>query len=224
MLAARISPEQQRAFVELGFLHVPGALSGGALANLRRESDRVEAETRAEWRGHAAAGTQPAHHKGSSADGYGPTHHVVLPVMAEGEIFPELLAHPVITSTVRHFTALPLPDPSGATLRILGALPDPANCEQLAAFMGPDITMSDNALCIKPPHTTTHVGWHRDSQSWTFSGHAAWDSADQEAWAACRSAAVELPMEKIKVMIYVDDVDETTGPFSIVPGLAPGNT
>ena len=40
--------------------------------------------TRAEWQQHVDAGTQPTHHEGSSADGWGPTHHVVYPVMARG--------------------------------------------------------------------------------------------------------------------------------------------
>ena len=100
------------------------------LRALQLECARVEAETADDWRGHIAAGTRPAHHNGNSADGYGPTHHVIFPVMAHGDAFPELLGHPRILSALRQ-------------------------------FMGVRIINSDNGLCIKPPRTETHVGWHR---------------------------------------------------------------
>ena len=89
--------------------------------------------------------------------------------------------------------------------------------------------MSDNGLCIKAPQTLTHVGWHRDSNSWQYEGYepaastdgrrtSSWSEADRLAWAACRSEAIEAPMEKIKVMIFVDDIDAATGAFSVMPG------
>lgn len=46
------------------------------------------------------AQTRPSHHEGNSANNYGPTHHVVFPVMAEGDIFPELLANPDILAVL----------------------------------------------------------------------------------------------------------------------------
>lgn len=58
---------------------------------------------RPDWERHVAAGTRPARHNGSSADGYGPTHHVILPIMGRHDIFPELLAHPRIIGALHQF-------------------------------------------------------------------------------------------------------------------------
>ena len=57
----------------------------------------------ADWERHIGAGILPARHNGSSADGYGPTHHVILPVMARHDIFPELLAHQTIVGVLHQF-------------------------------------------------------------------------------------------------------------------------
>eukprot|EP01050_Picozoa_sp_SAG11_P000188 SAG11_NODE_4_length_33019_cov_28.098909_15_plen_389_part_00 len=143
--AGLLSDGQHRSFAEEGWLHLRGVLRGAALQNLQKECARVEAATKAEWLGHVRAGTAPVHHQGNPADGYGPTHHVVLPVMAKGNIFPELLGHPAIVSV-------------------------------LVRFMGPDIAMSDNALCVKPAGTESHVGWHRDSTSWTYAAADDWSA------------------------------------------------
>lgn len=94
---------QQQHMVEKGFLLMPGVLAGPELEALQNECRRVELADRPDWERHIAAGTRPARHNGSSADGYGPTHHVVLPIMARHDIFPELLAHPRIISALHQF-------------------------------------------------------------------------------------------------------------------------
>ena len=125
-----LTAAQQEQMVADGWVQLEGVIQGEELRALQLESARVEAETADDWRGHIAAGTRPAHHNGNSADGYGPTHHVVFPVMAHSDAYPELLGHPHILSVLRQ-------------------------------FMGDRIINSDNGLCIKPPRTETHVGWHR---------------------------------------------------------------
>lgn len=125
-----------------------------------------------------------------AGDGWGPSHHVVYPCMGESDVFPELLAHPAIVGT-------------------------------LHAFMGATMVNSDNGLCIKPAQSPTHVGWHRDAPTWDSQEVGAFfaeQPAQREFWEAHRAAAMEAPMEKIKVMIFLDDIGEKTAPFSIVPG------
>jgi ectoine hydroxylase-related dioxygenase (phytanoyl-CoA dioxygenase family) len=82
------------------------------------------------------------------------------------------------------------------------------------SFMGPDMVMSDNALHVKPAGTTSHVGWHRDSSSWKY--EEGWSEEDQQAWESMH--VCETPFLKIKIFYFVQDVDETTSPFSVVPG------
>jgi hypothetical protein len=98
-----LTPSQQEHMVRDGYLLLPSVLSGPELAALQRECSRVEAVDRPDWERHVAAGTLPARHNGSSADGYGPTHHVILPVMARHDIFPELLAHQTIVGALHQF-------------------------------------------------------------------------------------------------------------------------
>ena len=176
--------------VEEGWLRLRGVLAPSALAAVQAEATRVEAETRPEWRHHVDGGTRPAHHEGSTADGYGPTHHVVYPCLAESDVFTELIAHPAIVCT-------------------------------LHAFMGATFVNSDNGLCIKQAQSRTHVGWHRDAGAWQSleAGQAlAGQPAQREFWQTHRAVGMETPMQKIKVMIFLDDIGEHTAPFSVVPG------
>ena len=82
--------------------------------------------------------------------------------------------------------------------------------------------MIDNALHVKPAGTQAHTVWHRDSPSW-FHSPDEWEEADRVLWQKNRGS--DKPFSKIKIFYFVDDVDEETGPFSIVPGshkLPPG--
>jgi hypothetical protein len=74
----------------------------------------------------------------------------------------------------------------------------------LRAFMGPAFVMSDNGLCIKQARTGSHVGWHRDSTSWLSQNFGAFDGPQRAFWEAHRAAPLQTPMEKVKVMIYLE--------------------
>ena len=85
-------------------------------------------------------------------------------------------------------------------------------------FMGPDVQMADNALHVKPGGTRAHTVWHRDAKTW-FHPEAEWSAVDQRLWK--KNGAPEKLFHKIKIFFFVDDVDdvdEETGPFSVVPG------
>ncbi|HIB90549.1 TPA: hypothetical protein EYN09_15800 [Candidatus Poribacteria bacterium] len=97
----------------------------------------------------------------------------------------------------------------------LDLLEHPMTISIAMAFMGPDIQMIDNALHIKPAGSRSHTGWHRDAQTW-FHSTEAWTEADQYTWQQMR--ACERPFFKIKIFFCVDDVNEETAPFSVVPG------
>ena len=96
----------------------------------------------------------------------------------------------------------------------LDLLEHPRTIAIAEAFMGPDMLMSDNALHVKPAGTPSHVGWHRDSKSWQY--EEAWSREDRLVWESMRLC--ETPFSKIKIFFLVHDVDETTSPFSVVPG------
>ena len=83
-------------------------------------------------------------------------------------------------------------------------------------FIGPDIQMIDNALHVKPAATESHTTWHRDSITWRHEEAEEWSAADKEWWG--RMGACEAPFSKIKIFFFVQDVDEETAPFSVVPG------
>ena len=92
----------------------------------------------------------------------------------------------------------------------------PATMSIVEAFMGPDVQMADNALHVKPAGTRAHTDWHRDSLAWFHIEADAWNDEDRRAWARMR--VCETPFLKIKVFFFVDDVDEETSPFTVVPG------
>jgi ectoine hydroxylase-related dioxygenase (phytanoyl-CoA dioxygenase family) len=75
--------------------------------------------------------------------------------------------------------------------------------------------MIDNAYHIKTAGTEAHTGWHRDAKVWAFD-ETNWSEDDRSRWEKTRLC--EVPHYKIKVFVFVNDVDETTGPFSVVPG------
>ena len=82
-------------------------------------------------------------------------------------------------------------------------------------LMGPDMMMHDNALHVKPAGTKSHTDWHKDSPTWDFDP-AQWDEGDRELWAS--TGACDRPFLKVKIFFFVEDVDEDTAPFSVVPG------
>lgn len=82
------------------------------------------------------------------------------------------------------------------------------------AFMEPNMLMADNVLHVKSAATPSHVGWHRDSTSWKY--EEPWSVEDRRAWDAIRGC--ETPFAKFKIFYFVENVDETTSPFSVVPG------
>ena len=133
--------------------------------------------------------------EGIDHDGYGigETAHVVMPVAQHSDVFIDLLEH-------------------SATMPIL------------EAFMGPDVWMKDNALHVKPAGTKSHIGWHRDgekidgnrSTAWPYHRAHQWSAQDRQAWEQVR--ACQTPYMKIKIFVFVYDVDEQTAPFSVVPG------
>jgi len=95
-------------------------------------------------------------------------------------------------------------------------LEHPGTMSIAEAFMGPDVQMSDNALHIKPEGTKSHTVWHRDATAWFYLEADDWGAADRRVWE--QIGASEKPFHKIKVFFFVDDVDEQTAPFSVVPG------
>lgn len=97
----------------------------------------------------------------------------------------------------------------------LDLLEHPSTISIAEAFLGPDIMMIDNALHVKPAGTKTHTRWHRDATTWSYPSEE-WTEADKTAWEQMR--ACETPFFKIKIFFFVEDVDEETGPFSVVPG------
>lgn len=82
-------------------------------------------------------------------------------------------------------------------------------------FQGPDMLMIDNVLHVKPGGTGAHTVWHQDAPTWDFDP-VLWDEHDRRQWDKMRYPAV--PFLKIKIFFFVEDVDEDTGPFSVVPG------
>ncbi len=82
-------------------------------------------------------------------------------------------------------------------------------------FIGPDIQMIDNALHVKPAGTKAHTGWHIDNTTWRYDDAKAWSAADEAWWD--RNGAAEEPFAKIKIFYFIEDVDEDTAPFSVVP-------
>ncbi len=95
-------------------------------------------------------------------------------------------------------------------------LEHPGTMSIAEAFLGPDVQMSDNALHVKPVGTKSHTRWHRDSPTWFHAEAEGWSEEDRWAWERMR--ACETPFLKIKIFFFVDDVDEETAPFSVVPG------
>jgi ectoine hydroxylase-related dioxygenase (phytanoyl-CoA dioxygenase family) len=97
----------------------------------------------------------------------------------------------------------------------LDLLEHPQTISIAEAFMGPDMMMIDNALHVKPAGTKSHTRWHRDAGTAFFSPDE-WEASDRQAWERMR--VCETPFLKIKIFFFVEDVDEDTAPFSVVPG------
>ena len=97
----------------------------------------------------------------------------------------------------------------------LDLLEHPRTISIAQAFIGPDIQMIDNALHVKLPGTKAHTKWHKDAKTWSYSPEK-WDENDSKRWEQIR--ACETPFLKIKIFFFVEDVDEETAPFSVVPG------
>ena len=95
-------------------------------------------------------------------------------------------------------------------------LEHPRTMSVAEAFMGPDVQMSDNALHVKPAGTKSHTVWHRDATTWDYTEAEAWSAEDGRVWKQVR--ACETPFYKVKIFFFVEDVDEDTAPFSVVPG------
>lgn len=95
-------------------------------------------------------------------------------------------------------------------------LEHPRTISIAAAFMGPDMQMSDNALHVKPAGTKSHVAWHWDETPWFYPEAEGWGEEDRQAWE--RIQACQTPFLQIKIFFFVEDVDEDTAPFSVVPG------
>jgi ectoine hydroxylase-related dioxygenase (phytanoyl-CoA dioxygenase family) len=96
----------------------------------------------------------------------------------------------------------------------LDVLEHPKTIPIAEAFIGPDILMIDNALHVKPAATKSHTRWHRDATTWFYSPEA-WDEADWKTWEQIRAS--EAPFSKIKIFFFVEDIEEDTSPFSVVP-------
>lgn len=97
----------------------------------------------------------------------------------------------------------------------LDLLEYPLTISTARAFVGPDIQMLDNALHVKPAGTKSHTRWHRDART-CFYAVEEWSAEDRREWERLR--ACEKPFFKLKVFFFVDDIDEDTAPFSVVPG------
>ncbi len=82
-------------------------------------------------------------------------------------------------------------------------------------MQGPDVMMIDNAYHVKIPKTDAHTKWHRDAQKWNHDV-GAFSPEDRSRWES--NQACHTPHFKIKIFYLLDDVDEATGPFSVVPG------
>ena len=82
-------------------------------------------------------------------------------------------------------------------------------------LMGPDMEMHDNALHVKPANSKSHTVWHKDERRWDFDP-ADWTEEDKKLWAS--AGACDTPFMKVKIFFFVEDVDEATAPFSVVPG------
>ena len=174
-----LSDAECRFFDGQGYVRIEGILAGENLARVQKEFARVEAATREDWQRQVKEGAE------YNAYGIGATAHVVYPIAPHGDVFVDLLEHPVTMSIVE-------------------------------AFMGPDVQMADNALHVKPAGTGTHTKWHRDSLSWSHVEADAWNGEDRRAWERMR--VCEKPFLKIKIFFFVDDVEEETAPFTVVPG------
>ncbi|MBI4532002.1 MAG: phytanoyl-CoA dioxygenase family protein, partial [Candidatus Latescibacteria bacterium] len=96
----------------------------------------------------------------------------------------------------------------------LDLLEHPRTLSIAEAFIGPDIQMIDNALHVKPAGTKAHTKWHRDTHTWCYSIEE-WGEGDQKTWERIR--ACETPSFKMKIFFFIDDIDEDTAPFSVVP-------
>ena len=97
----------------------------------------------------------------------------------------------------------------------LDLLEHPRTISIAESFMGPDIQMIDNALHVKFAGTKAHTAWHKDAKAW-FYPLEKWGGEDRKRWEQIR--ACETPFLKIKIFFFVEDVDEETAPFSVVPG------
>lgn len=82
-------------------------------------------------------------------------------------------------------------------------------------MQGPDTMMIDNAYHVKVAGTRAHTKWHRDAPRWAHEVEN-FTPEDGAAWDATRRC--DTPHFKIKIFYLLDDVDEETGPFSVVPG------
>lgn len=82
-------------------------------------------------------------------------------------------------------------------------------------MQGPDIMMIDNAYHVKVAGTVAHTKWHRDAPRWAYDVDE-FSPEDRVEWEGSRKC--DTPHLKIKIFYLLDDVDESTGPFSVVPG------
>ena len=173
-----VTEDQAQFFDRNGYILVRDVIPKNLLPALRAAADDVEEETRADW---LSRKDDPDRRK---SYGYGPSAHVIEPVIDRNDIFVDVLECP-------------------------------GTVEFAERFIGPDMMMIDNAYHVKIPGTEAHTRWHRDAKIWDFDV-TNWSKEDRSTWNKMRMC--KTPHYKIKVFVFVDDVDEETGPFSVVPG------
>jgi len=88
VVGRRMTNEQAQFFDKNGYIVISDVISPEALASLRAAADRVEADTQADW---LSRKDDPNR---SKSYGFGPTAHVIEPVIDRDDAFVDVLENP----------------------------------------------------------------------------------------------------------------------------------